>query len=460
VPISRIALWSLTMLLIGCSQTTPGNSQDAGPGRPDSSGGSEKTASTSIYMRNSLMMLAPKQEGRIRIGASILGFSDVEIIEETAERSFVASSIASPPSKGDNGCRIPIAIVPTSGQAGFASQMLVMDTCGGNWLATLESSGRAVVSTDSLPLSEAWDIVAHVQSPAGTDVILGAGATNVMSVIRAPGQVSWSDLHWIPAPEFSSPGLPTSRPIVFLSGASETNVVVQGRSRFFLSALQSFITGPADLKFSEVKQSAPKRPYLTAFSGFDHLTPLPSSECGNTLLGVGLFHQDAGTFPRKIQQISLGTTQYETTDLETDFDVVTLAAAQSFMAKSFVIGIIGRSGENELFFAAYQLVNCTEWRRIDVSPTFEWRTPEAYLFKGGRLSKSYGINLLATSTISRTQHRFLFYDGYDLFEWTVTAEGSDNAPSLKSVRYRLHETRSDLSLGPEVIARGKSSSPM
>ena len=402
-------------------------------------------------MRNSLILLAPRIVGRVRIGASILGLTNVEVLSETPEGSFASSIIPSPTSIGDRGCRIPIALAPVAAVAGLATQMIVMDTCGGNWVAAVDGlvEGSSTSATFS-PDIAAWDLIEHFRSSSGNDVLIASGSSAIMSLSRRPGQVGWNGPHWTPTRDFSFHGARVSRAAVLLPDAPEPVVAFQGRARFFVTELEQFLQTPTEVKFSQLQPIAINKPYLTPFVAFDHLTMLPSRDCGNKGLGVGLFGQEAGILPRNLQLISLGTSAYDTIDLKTSFDVVTFAIVASGAAKNFIVGVLGKKNDSQLFFAAYQLSDCQEWRQVEVSPAIEWRTPpEAHLFKNGRLSKTDGLRLLATGGNLPGEARFFFYDGHELFQWTVSTGPGQGAAPLTAERHRLHDTRSDLSItGP------------
>jgi hypothetical protein len=448
------------VLLVGCcgswscGSRGAAGSPDGAADRASDTGATIPGAGTSIYLRNSLSLLPAQAPGAETVMvASVLGLTTVEQLSVGPSGAVQATPVDAPGSASSVG-HIPISlrVVDVNGDA--TSDVLVMDTAMGNWVALGQPAGawRSVPAVDLLGQLPAFESFAVFDVPAARQAFAGL-VPGLELTLGSKGKTDgqWGTAFDRPLPDFSAL-VPVVGPFLIAGSldmqADGVTMLLQGRTRLFAISAPALLRADGAISdFSTLKARAVQAPYVVPFDAFDHFAPLTVNGCPAAALGIGVFSQAGGQIPRQLQVLSLTAVDFDVREQATPFDVVTFDVVPSIDRSFAVVGVIGRSGGQHLF-AVYRTTGCGSLEEVaEVATDFDWRAPEAPAFgeNGPYVPKTDGVTLAGAADDTGRLYSFWHYDGYDMRQWVFSADAADaSAGHIQASKARVHDTRTDL----------------
>lgn len=372
--------------------------------------------------------------------AVALGTSSVEIVSPSSG-GYAAARIAPPtPREKDCGVGFPVALAVADLDDDSPRDVGVFDPRCGHWLALRGKAGLQSVNwvdhLPALPSYHFFDAIVWKTAAGPAKGVYAAHAFAITGLIKTA--TTWRSVGEATRLTPSLTMLVTN--LVLPMPASQT-----GPTQALLQrgqVLQKIVLGD-DLTVKEgpFVDQLPDPKYTRGFDGFDHLQPLDDNRCG-IAAGVGLFGSAAGRVPRRMQLLSLEGDKVRNLELDTPFEVVTLALAQG-VAGNTVVGLVGRDQDRTFFAAGSLAADCgrLEGLRMAAQP-LALRTMFADQEKKTVLAPTDGIKMLGRY-VEGSGAEFLVYDGFSVFTLRV---GTDE---LETASHVVHADRSDLIWGME-----------
>lgn len=414
-------------------------------------------AGTSVYRRDSMVLLSDPGATPVRIAAQVFGLSTVEVLTENLQGGFDPTALEPPPTVTSNAQAPVVPLVLASVDVDLDGRDdLLVSTSVGHWFWPRGADGTYGAGATS-------ELTSALDGSAGsaTECLELAGPSAAPTLVSDcdPGldfytvgsqTIGWEPpvLDQLPPWRLHDPILVSNRTLT-LPAVGNDSVVVAYQSSVDLRLIR--YTSAADGALSAagaMTQTPLTPPYLQPFDGFDHLQSLNIEGCPVSAVGVGVFNVDVKGAPRQIEQIQMtGTTTYVTQEIPTAFDVTTLTVVSGSDSEA-VVAAVGQGN-----FTAYRVTACNQWMQIAAGNTdFDWRAPPAPSFgaDGPDVPKTNGVQILGTrwtevGNAGALEHfRFFHYDGYDVRIWQVDLVNQQNiAGDFSFRRIPIHTDRSD-----------------
>jgi hypothetical protein len=195
-----------------------------------------------------------------------------------------------------------------------------------------------------------------------------------------------------------------------------------------------------------------ERPYLRPFSAYDQLTEIQLSGCESSALGIPLLRDGSGPLPRRLHALVLGQeaaarTEYSTVELSVPPEVLTFAVANTTNDPSVrqVVGVVRRDGDTHVF-SLLGRSRCDVWTELaQMEIDFDIATPPSPGWGSVKMvPRTDHIMLIARVDKTGSNVEFYHYDGYAV---RIVRALYDGAWKLEQRVVRIHETRTDLTIG-------------
>jgi hypothetical protein len=392
-------------------------------------------------------------DGGLSFVAAITGLSNVEVLQEV-DGGFSSIAITPPvmsPEDAGVTCpaRTPFGLAMSDVDGDGNQDAIVLDPCGGNWVALEVNGGFKGVDWASVlpPITAKMPFISAFSwgKNQGSGAILNSSQSGGYFLLRDPAG-EWQSGPWFvlrfPTLLERVTDLLLAMPPALNPSPEVQDLIFQGEGQFEVVELSGGYSN-FDALFQGTLSRGFKTPYLTAFSALDHLASFGSSTCGAIAAGVGVFDSQAGKVPRRLQLLKLGDLQGAApVEVAPDFDVTTFAFVGG-ETDEVLVGVIGNREGQDVFWLG-RLAECERLEELAELPIeFDWRTPRTPGFGDTMyLQKTNGVKLLAARPDGQGNQRFVHYDGFDVR--IFRASNVAGTWRLNEERYAIHADRLDL----------------